>query len=38
MAVRGWWRPFVKNNTCYLCIEKHGEIGPEHRENAGNLI
>ena len=27
-----------KNNTCYLCTEKHGEIGHEHGENTGNLI
>ena len=24
-----------KNNTCYLCTEKHRENGREHRENTG---
>ena len=26
-----------KNNTCYLCTEKHREIGREHREFNLNL-
>ena len=37
MAVRGGGA-ICKNNTCYLCTEKHREIGREHRENTGNLI
>ena len=37
MAVRGG-AGHLKNNTCYLCTEKHREIGRENRENTGNLI
>ena len=35
---KGWWGKFMKKNTCYLCTEKHREIGREHGEKTGNLI
>ena len=28
-------KAICKNNTCYLCTEKHRENGREHRENTG---
>ena len=34
----GWWRKFIKKNTCCLCADKHREIGRKLRENTGNLI
>ena len=33
---KGWWGKFIfkKKTICYLCTEKHREIGREFRENT----